>query len=111
VVLVFRDQAEERAAQQALRESRDRFKSVFEAANVGKSITQPGGQVNVNKAFADMLGYTQEELKGKTWQELAGGRSGSLSEGHRPASAGSSGRRAIHKAVSSQRRLLPLGGR
>jgi len=51
-------------------EPEEQFKSVFEAANVGKSITQIGGQINVNKAFADMLGYTQEELRNKTWQEL-----------------------------------------
>ncbi|MFZ5918982.1 MAG: PAS domain S-box protein [Chloroflexota bacterium] len=70
VVLVFRDQTAERAAQELLRESEDRFRYVFEAANVGKSVTLPGGEINVNKAFADMLGYTREELKGKTWQEL-----------------------------------------
>jgi PAS domain S-box-containing protein len=53
-----------------LRESLDRFQFVFEAANVGKSITLPTGEVNANKAFADMLGYTVLELKGKTWQDL-----------------------------------------
>jgi len=54
----------------ALQESLDRFKYVFEAANVGKSITLPTGEVNANKAFADFLGYTQEELKGRKWQDL-----------------------------------------
>ena len=54
----------------ALHESLDRFKYVFDAANVGKSITLPTGEVNANKAFADFLGYTQEELKGKRWQDL-----------------------------------------
>jgi PAS domain S-box-containing protein len=54
----------------ALQESLDRFKYVFEAANVGKSITLPTGEVNANKAYADFLGYAQEELKGKKWQDL-----------------------------------------
>jgi two-component system, cell cycle sensor histidine kinase and response regulator CckA len=48
----------------------DRFKHVFEAANVGKSMTLPTGEVDANQAFADFLGYTQEELKDKTWQDL-----------------------------------------
>lgn len=54
----------------ALQESLDRFKSVFEASNAGKSITLLTGEVNANKALADFLGYRQEELKGKRWQEL-----------------------------------------
>jgi two-component system sensor histidine kinase EvgS len=54
----------------ALQESLDRFKYVFEAANVGKSITLPTGEVNANKAYADFLGYTQEELKGRKWQDF-----------------------------------------
>lgn len=54
----------------ALQESLDRFKYVFEAANVGKSITLPTGEVNANKAYADFLGYAPEELEGKKWQDL-----------------------------------------
>ncbi len=53
-----------------LQESRDQFKYIFEAANVGKSLTLPSGEMNANKAFADMLGYTPDELKGKTWRSL-----------------------------------------
>lgn len=53
-----------------LQESRDLFKYIFEAANVGKSLTLPSGEMKVNKAFADMLGYALDELKGKTWQAL-----------------------------------------
>ncbi|MCF7857861.1 MAG: PAS domain S-box protein [Candidatus Cloacimonetes bacterium] len=48
----------------------EKFKSVFESANVGKSITQISGEINVNKAFCDMLGYTQEELQNEKWQDL-----------------------------------------
>jgi len=50
--------------------SEEKFKRVFEASNVGKSITLPNGQVNVNKAFADMLGYSRDELEKKKWQEI-----------------------------------------
>ena len=54
----------------ALQESLDRFRYVFEAANVGKSIALPSGEVNANQAFADFFGYTFDELKGKRRQEL-----------------------------------------
>ncbi|NCP86279.1 MAG: hypothetical protein CO094_12135 [Anaerolineae bacterium CG_4_9_14_3_um_filter_57_17] len=64
------DIAERRRTQEALKESEEKFRHVFEAANVGKSITLPSGEINVNQAFCDMLGYTQAELQNKTWQEL-----------------------------------------
>ncbi len=53
-----------------LRESLDRFQYVFESANVGKSLTLPTGEINVNRTYAEYLGYAPEELIGKTWQEL-----------------------------------------
>jgi PAS domain S-box-containing protein len=59
-----------RARTRELRESLDRFQSVFEAANVGKSLTLPTGEINANQAYAEMLGYAREELQGRTWQEL-----------------------------------------
>ncbi|MDA3956677.1 PAS domain S-box protein [Oceanispirochaeta sp.] len=63
-------ESERKKTKYALKESEDKFKLVFESANVGKSITSPNGRVSVNQAFADMLGYTREELRDKTWQEL-----------------------------------------
>jgi PAS domain S-box-containing protein len=57
-------------AEEILRESEEKFRSVFESSNVGKSITSLDGKISVNKAYAEMLGYTQEELIHKTWQML-----------------------------------------
>ena len=54
----------------ALQESLDRFRYVFEAANVGKSMTLTTGEVNANQAFADFLGYALDELQGKRWQDI-----------------------------------------
>ena len=48
----------------------EKFRNVFEAANVGKSLTRPSGEVHVNQAFCDFLGYTRDELEGKTWMDL-----------------------------------------
>ena len=57
-------------AEAALAKSEEKFRLVFESANAGKSITRPTGEIDVNNAFCDMLGYTREELKNKKWQEL-----------------------------------------
>ena len=53
-----------------IRESEEKFRNVFESANVGKSITSINGRITVNQALATMLGYSQEELIGQTWQSI-----------------------------------------
>jgi PAS domain S-box-containing protein len=53
-----------------VKESEEKFKNIFESANVGKSITLPTGETHVNNAFSKMLGYNREELLNKKWQEI-----------------------------------------
>ncbi|MDZ4181849.1 MAG: PAS domain S-box protein, partial [Candidatus Cloacimonadaceae bacterium] len=65
-----RDVSDRKHTFDQLQESEERFRSFFEASNVGKSITAPSGELNVNQAYADMMGYTIEELNGKKWQDL-----------------------------------------
>ena len=67
---VIRDISERKRVEESLLRSEEKFRNVFESANVGKSITLPTGEIHVNQAFCDMLGYTQEELKNKKWQEF-----------------------------------------
>jgi len=69
-VLVFRDQTEERAAQEALAESEERFRTVFKKTAVGYSLTTLEGTVQVNEAFAAMLGYSVDEMIGLNFTEL-----------------------------------------
>ena len=57
-------------ASRELEAEESKFKNVFESANAGKSITRISGELNVNKAFCDILGYTEEELKNIKWQEI-----------------------------------------
>ncbi|MBM3327673.1 MAG: PAS domain S-box protein, partial [Calditrichaeota bacterium] len=61
---------ERRRIEDKLHESEIKFKYVFEASNVGMSLTLPTGEVQANRAYAEMLGYTQDELTGRKWQEI-----------------------------------------
>jgi PAS domain S-box-containing protein len=53
-----------------LKETEERFKLVFENSPVGKSITGIDGSLHVNKAFCEILGYSVNELKEKTWMDI-----------------------------------------
>ncbi len=68
---IIQDVTRRKQAEDALRESEDKFKYVFEHASVGKSITLPTGEISVNQAMCDMLGYSQEEIKNLKLQEIS----------------------------------------
>jgi len=52
-------------AEEALRESEERFRSIFEAAGIGIVLLNMTGRVvRSNPAFRRMLGYTEDELVG-----------------------------------------------
>jgi len=70
VILVFRDQTRERSAENALRESEEKFRCMFENSPVGISMTSIDGTIKINEAFYTMLGYTEEELLSTTWQDI-----------------------------------------
>jgi|GEM_PF-840092 len=60
----FVDEEKKRQAEE------EKFRIVFETANVGKSLTMPDGKVNANQALCNMLGYTRDELNHKKWQDI-----------------------------------------
>jgi PAS domain S-box-containing protein len=64
------DVTERKRSEEALRASEDKFKYVFEHSQLGKSITLPSGEISVNRALCEMLGYSEEELRDRTWQEI-----------------------------------------
>jgi len=66
----IRDITDRKHTEIALLDSEDKFKYVFDYSNIGKSITLPNGEINVNQAFCDMLGYLKEELQHKKWQVI-----------------------------------------
>jgi PAS domain S-box-containing protein len=64
------DITDRKKSEEALRESEDKFKYIFDHSVIGKSITLPSGEINVNRAFCEMLGYTSEEMIKTKWQEI-----------------------------------------
>jgi PAS domain S-box-containing protein len=65
------DVSKSKAAEEALRESEARFRNYFELPLVGFSIVQPRtpGIIAIER-LREMLGYTSEELKGLSWQQI-----------------------------------------
>jgi PAS domain S-box-containing protein len=64
------DITDRKQAEEALCESEDKFRYIFDHSVIGKSITSPSGEISVNKAFCEMLGYTHEEFQNQRWQDI-----------------------------------------
>ena len=68
---VQRELTERKQAEEALRESEERFRSYFELGLIGMAITSPSkGILEVNEEICKTLGYERDELLHKTWAEL-----------------------------------------
>src|SRR5215208_444191 len=68
---VIRDVTERKRTENALREMRDRFRSIFDHAPIGVAMVSLEGQyLQVNRSLCEILGYTDEELQATTWQEI-----------------------------------------
>lgn len=53
-----------------LNESETKFRTIFHTSSIGKSITMLDGKLFVNKAFADMLGYSTDEMGNVNWRDI-----------------------------------------
>ena len=67
---IVRDITERKRAEEGLRESEDKFKYVFDHSVAGISLTLLSGELNVNQAFCEMVGYSADELNHRKWQEI-----------------------------------------
>ncbi len=55
---------------EAMRTDDEKYRFMFEHSIIAKSITHPSGEVHVNQAFCEMLGYSREELQNTRWQDV-----------------------------------------
>ena len=63
--------SDRKQAQEALRQSEERYRAVAESANTGIVIADPESRLSyVNPAFAELIGYMVQELEGKSLSEL-----------------------------------------
>jgi diguanylate cyclase (GGDEF)-like protein/PAS domain S-box-containing protein len=68
---IIRDVTERKRTEDALREARDRFRGIFENAPIGVAmVTLEGRYLQVNHSLCGILGYSKEELRALTWQEI-----------------------------------------
>ncbi len=66
------DISERKTKEKALHESQAQFRSLFENAIVGVTITDvEGNYISTNAAFRHMLGYSENELAGMRWQDVS----------------------------------------
>src|SRR5579872_6633752 len=54
-------------AERALKESEERFRNIFAEVPIGMAVVDSGGHLmQVNRAFCEMLGYSEQELPGRS---------------------------------------------
>jgi len=71
VLGTYEDITEQRQAAIGLHESEERFRATFEQAAVGISHVGTDGRfLRVNQRLCEMLGYSREELLGRTFQQI-----------------------------------------
>ena len=68
---ILRDITDRKKAEQALQESEEKFKGIFEHANAGIAIASLEGTVTgANKGFEKLLGYSQAELRNMNFRHF-----------------------------------------
>ncbi len=54
-----------------LKESEERFRTIFEQAAVGIAHSNPEGRfIRINQKFCDIVGYTKEEMPARTFRNI-----------------------------------------
>ena len=66
----FQDISERKDFEKALRDSEEKYRLIVERANDGIEISQNDKIIYSNKRFAEILGYSLEEMKGLSFNEI-----------------------------------------
>jgi PAS domain S-box-containing protein len=71
IVTTSRDVTEQRAVEEAIRESEERFRAAFEGAPMGVAVADLGGTLlHVNPALCELSGYPAEEIEGRSFTDF-----------------------------------------
>jgi PAS domain S-box-containing protein len=71
VISVLRDVTEHKRAEKALKESEQWFRSAFRDAAIGMALVAPDGRwLQVNRSMCQIVGYSEEQLLGETFQDI-----------------------------------------
>ena len=72
ILITIIDITERKLAENAMQQSEERFRAVFEQAGVGVAIlnTRTGQIVRVNQKYCDFVGYTMQEMLQKTFMDI-----------------------------------------
>ena len=65
------DITDRKRAEEALRESQERFRSAFGSAAIGMALVAPDGRwFQVNRSLCEIVGYSEQELLGANFQAI-----------------------------------------
>jgi len=71
ILAAIRDISERIKTEESLRDSRERFSSAFEYAAIGMALVSTSGQwLKVNQSVCDLVGYSKEQLREMTFQDI-----------------------------------------